>query len=108
MKTKILVFCFLFCVLFGTAAFAQVGSVLSGDIGPGISFTSHPSRAIQAPSTIEQNLLANSANMSGHGERPLWEFAQPKQEVPLGDIAREYRKQRAAAARIAPTVIHQN
>ena len=108
MKIKLLVFCFFFWVLAGTAAKAQVGgTVLSNEISGGLSFTSHSTRAAQRPTSDEQNLLGNSANLSAHGERPLWEFAQPKKEVPLGDIAREYRKQRAATVK-KTAVIHQN
>lgn len=107
MKIKLLVLCF-FVAISATAAFSQSnGTVLSSEINSGITFTSHQMRASQQPATLEQSLLTNSANISGHGERPLWEFAQPKEEKPLGDVAREYRRERAENQK-KPVFVHQN
>ncbi len=107
MKNTLSVVCFLFLILFGTAALAQTaGPVLSGEISSGISFTSHTMRASQPVLPQEQNLLGYSSNPSAHGDRPLWEFAQPRQEVPLGDVAREYRKLRADNKKTL--IVHQN
>src|SRR5215471_9232145 len=32
-----------------------------------------------------------------HGERPLWEFGPVSEPVPLGDVARAYRKEKLTA-----------
>jgi len=45
----------------------------------------------------EQNLLNDNGLTFAHGERPLWEVAQTKKVVPLGDIARELRKEHESA-----------
>ena len=44
--------------------------------------------ASQHEMTAEQSILGTNSNPSAHGERPLWEFATPRVEKPLGDIAR--------------------
>ena len=47
---------------------------------------------------VERNILFTSSNASGRGERPLWEVgAKPPVEVPLGDIARQFRGEHATA-----------
>lgn len=89
----------LLCVLCATAAFGQAtagGAVLSAE--PQIvELPNHPAQATQQAMGIEQNLLGNSENLSGHGQRPLWEVAPKTQSVPLGDIARDLRKEHAMA-----------
>lgn len=90
MKTTIIVFCFL-CA---TAAFGQNAPVLTND--PQITeFPGHPQHASQQPMATESNLLGSSAYSYAQGEQPLWEFGGSKYEVPLGDVARAYRKSHA-------------
>ncbi len=94
MKTTIV----LLVVLCGTAAFGQ--SIAAGVTGPSMQDifqpTIHPQRAAVQSMGKEENLLQGSTGVYiEHGERPLWEVAPPeKAEVPLGDIARAYRKER--------------
>ncbi len=90
MKTTICVFCFL-CA---TAAFGQTASVLSNNPQP-VILPEHPQHAAQHAMAEESSLLGNSAYSYGKGEQPLSEFATVRVEVPLGDIAREYRKAHA-------------
>lgn len=103
MKTVFL----LFCGLCATAAFGQnigtVGSVLNAEPVP-ISVSSHPGHAAEKPMLSEQNLLGSSSYTIAHGERPLWEVAPKKVEVPLGDVARALRKDRAVAKKSAIVV----
>jgi len=40
----------------------------------------------------ENSLLGTSAYSYAQGEQPVVEFGSPKQETPLGDVARAYRK----------------
>jgi len=93
MKTAVFAICFL-CA---TGAFAQVGAQsLSAD--PQIlQLTSHPMHASQHPMGEEQSLLTSSGFTSATGDRPLWEFASNRPEVPLGDIARNLKKEHLTA-----------
>ena len=98
---------FLFCVLFASAAFAQnVGasaSVLSNQ-PIRIAVPDHPEHASEMPMLMEQSLLHTSTFTSAHGERPLWEVAPVKQEVPLGDVARACKKERTIVKKSATVV----
>ena len=103
MKT---VFC-LFCVFFAAAAFGQnVGGGLSALSNEPIRIAvpDHPEHASQKPMLMEQSLLDTSTFTSAHGERPLWEVAPVKEEVPLGDVARAFRKEHTIVKRSATVV----
>lgn len=102
MKT---VFC-LFCVFFASAAFGQNvagASVLSNEPFR-ITVPEHPQHASQKTMLAEQSLLHASTFTAAHGERPLWEVAPVKEEVPLGDVARAYRKEHNIEKRSATVV----
>ena len=94
MKTTLV----LLVVLCGTAAFGQ--SIAAAVTGPSMQEifqpTIHPERASMQSLAKEENLLQGSMGVYiEHGERPLWEVApKEKPEIPLGDIARAYRKER--------------
>ena len=83
-----------FFVLAG-AAFGQAsigGSGLSAQ--PVIyDFASHEARAQQQGMGVTQDIMEQSANVSAHGVRPLWEVHVPSSVVPLGDSARVLRKE---------------
>jgi hypothetical protein len=81
-------------LLCASAAFGQSytsGPTLSTSLQP----TSHPARATQQALSQDQDLRQASSVVIAQGERPVWEFAQPLETTPLGDIAREFRKERA-------------
>ena len=89
MKTTLFAFCFL-CA---TAAFGQSAPVLSNT--PSVLVVpDHVQHASQHEMGKETSLLASptSAYSSGQGEQPIWQFGTEKREIPLGDIARAYRK----------------
>ncbi|MFZ0774831.1 MAG: hypothetical protein WCA49_14380 [Candidatus Sulfotelmatobacter sp.] len=88
MKTTIIALCFL-CA---SAAFAQSAPVLTNN--PQVmQFQEHVSHASQHAMGQELTLLGSSSPYTyAQGERPLWEFGSDKQEIPLGDVARAYRK----------------
>jgi hypothetical protein len=89
--TLFLVFC-LVCV---TGAFAQSGSVaymVSTYVAP-----EHPMHAAPAPLSQGQSLFTGSGVTIAQGELPLWEVAPKTKEIPLGDRAREERKEHATA-----------
>jgi hypothetical protein len=93
MKTSLLV---LLC-LFGSAAFAQVGGgALSAE--PQIfEITGHVQHADFRPMAVPGELRMTAPMVAARGERPLWEVAPHKQEIPLGDVARYLRKQHETA-----------
>jgi len=82
------------CLLAATAAAGQTASVLSNN--PQMLYlTDHAQRATTHPMAQDDNLRGTSAYSIERGERPLWEFPSDKHETPLGDVAREYRKEHA-------------
>jgi len=80
-------------VLAATAAFGQTATVIPSQAYP-TYVPDHPQHASQQSMAMEQSILETNCSVSAHGERPLWEFASPRVERPLGDIARELRRQR--------------
>jgi hypothetical protein len=95
MKTTLLVVCFL-CA---TAAFGQSVAGSSGLSSEPVivEFAAHPGRASQKDMGTEQNLLERGSFTHARGERPLWEFATPSQLTPLGDSARNLKKNHESA-----------
>jgi hypothetical protein len=91
MKTILLALCF----LGSTAAFGQVGAVLYNE--PSVfDVPSHPHHASRQSMRTSENLRDESDVVSARGERPLWEVAPKIKVVPLGDIARELKKEHEA------------
>jgi hypothetical protein len=103
MKTILFAFCF-FCA---TAAFGQAAGGLSSYVQP-IELPEHPEHAAQHPMADDMNLRGSGAYSYGQGERPLWEFGPVKQEVPLGDVARAYRKDHEMAKKATITFVQNN
>jgi hypothetical protein len=97
MKTTIFVFCFL-CT---TAALGQSfgGSLGTAAMSSTYQITGHQQQAAAHTMAQEQNLLSGTGGVYiEHGERPLWEVAPPDPPtIPLGDVARAYRKQHESA-----------
>jgi hypothetical protein len=98
MKTIIFALCFL-CT---TAAFGQVGASVSAHPQP-ITFESNPLHAMRQPMADTQTLFdSTSASYTyAQGELPLWEVAEKKVEVPLGDSARALRKEHEVVRKAA-------
>jgi|ERR1700690_2474764 hypothetical protein len=93
MKTALLVF----CLLGASAAFGQVGATISGEAQP-LVLSGHPAHASQRAMAEPQVVLENYNGFThAHGVRPLWEVATEVDEVPLGDSARELKKQHEEA-----------
>ncbi|HEX8814724.1 MAG TPA: hypothetical protein VF753_04410 [Terriglobales bacterium] len=102
MKTTIAALLFLLCA---TMAFGQsAGTVLVAPNSSNFQITEHPTRAISAPMPVEQNLLGANTMTSSSGEMPLWEAPSMSHEVPLGDSARELKKQHDAAPKARLTL----
>jgi hypothetical protein len=91
----------IFAVLFilcAASAFGQVaGSISSQPIV--LTLPEHVEHAAPHDMGTETSLLGGTGQSVtvAQGERPLWEFGPVKQEVPLGDVARAYRKQKLTA-----------
>ena len=89
-----LVLCF--CLGCGTFAVAQSASSLNSE-PQALSFATHAQHASQQPLAQEQDLAEHASYTYAQGERPLWEVHVPAPEVPLGDVARMFRKEHAVA-----------
>jgi hypothetical protein len=93
MKTAVFVFCL--CLFCASAGFGQAG-VLGGEAQQ-LQMADHGRHAEQHDMAHPQNILEHSEFAYEKGERPLWEFGPITQPVPLGDVARAYRKEHALA-----------
>jgi hypothetical protein len=105
MKTALVVLCF----LGATAAFGQSigGSVGAAPVTSTVQMANHAEHASQQPLGQELSLLEHSNYFYAQGERPLWEV-QPlskSQPMPLGDVARAFRKDHELAKK-ADIVLH--
>ena len=85
-------------VLLGsTAAFAQSAGVLS-NVPQELHMAEHPMHAEVTAMASEHFLVGGGTYTVAHGERPLWEFGPVSDpERPLGDVARDVRKERESA-----------
>ena len=90
------IFFFVACFFFTTCAFAQTGTVLQSTVQP-FEESGHPQMATQHAMAQESNLLITSSFTYAKGELPLSDFAEPKYETPLGDVARALRKEHEKA-----------
>lgn len=85
---------FLLCILSTTAAFAQYYGSGRSNQPQVYEFQSNPAHANYAPLANEQSILASASYTSAQGERRASDFPQPE-PAPLGDVARELKKQHA-------------
>lgn len=94
---------FLAILLCATTAFAQASA--SAPTMQSFQVSSHPEHASPQPLATEQNLLSGFGSVyMAQGERPLWEFAPVTHAVPLGDTARNLKKDHEATAKKARVV----
>jgi hypothetical protein len=97
MKT---IFCAL-CFLCASAAFGQSAPVLTNTPQP-LQMFEHPQHASEHALAPESSLFSCSTYSYAQGERPLAEFGEaPRYEIPLGDIARAFRKEHSSSAKLA-------
>lgn len=87
----------LFAILFACAT-AAWGQSYAPAMTSSLSLPGHPERAEHAPMAREQNLWGSESPYTyAKGELPLSEFARASATVPLGDVARTYRKEHATS-----------
>jgi hypothetical protein len=99
MKITIVALTFL-CFLCATSAFGQSAPVLSNTPSP-IQMQDHPQHASEHAMALESNLLGVSPYGYARGEVPLAELGSVIYHTPLGDIARDNRKEHAALPKAA-------
>ena len=82
-------------LLLTTSAFGQYlnGGYISSQPVP-VIIPSHPAHAEYAPLATEQSVVVGGSYLIGQGERPLWDIPRAP-EKPLGDSARELKKEHA-------------
>ena len=91
MKTTL----FVLFIFSAAAAFGQAAPVLSNQ-SMVLQLPEHPQHASVHEMATEQPLVGGSpaSYTYAQGERPLWEFGPVSEPVPLGDVARAYRKEK--------------
>jgi hypothetical protein len=86
-------------VVSAAMAFGQTASVASNQ--PQVfRVADHPMHAENTPLASERSLIGGGPNTYTYaqGERPLWEFGPFSDPArPLGDVARDYRKEKQTA-----------
>lgn len=92
MKTTLLII----TILCSAAAFGQ--SAISNNPQP-MQIMGHPEHASQGAMATEHSLVGGGGSTYSYaqGERPLWEFGEIKEQIPLGDVARSLRKEKLSA-----------
>ena len=89
MKTTL----FALCLLCATAALGQSYPTMTP-----LQFGDHSYHASAQSLATPTDILGGSSVVIGHGEVPLADIPMPKiHETPLGDVAREVRKERLTA-----------
>jgi len=95
MKTTLLIL----MVLAATATFGQSAGVLS-NVPQEVHMSEHPMHAELTAMASEHFLVGGGTYTVAHGERPLWEFGPVSEPArPLGDVARDVRKDKQSARR---------
>src|ERR1700751_3955139 len=94
-----LLFVLLLCT---AAALGQSVGTLSNQVTV-LELPDHPQHASITAMACERPLVGGNPDNYSYekGERPLWEFGPVSEPVPLGDVARAYREQRAVAKKAA-------
>jgi len=93
-----IIFSILF-VLCAAMAWGQVAGGVLTNQPQVLELPEHPQHAALHEMATEQPLVGGSPATYSYaqGERPLWEFGPVSDPVPLGDVARAYRKQKLTA-----------
>lgn len=89
-------------LMFACSAFGQTAGYLSAQAQP-THFIESPQHASPHDLAPEQSLIGAGVNpyQYAQGEQPVWQFGEIKPTRPLGDIARELRKEHLALGKRA-------
>jgi hypothetical protein len=86
-----------FCLLCAGSALAQNAPVLSNTPQP-LQMSDHAQHADEHSMRLETSLLGSGSHYTyAQGEVPLAELGSPIYHTPLGDIARDLRKEHSTA-----------
>ena len=90
-----------FLVLFSAAALGQVAGAGVSAQPQIVEFAAHPLHAGPHAMAAESPIVGGGENTYSYaqGEQPLWEFGPVSEPKPLGDVAREFRKEKLVAKR---------
>jgi len=94
---KTFFFLFMVCAVCCVGASAQISGSIANSQPQMFTMPDHFEHASQVGLATSQNLMERSGSVSYQGERPLWEVAPSAPVVPLGDLAREARKEHVSA-----------
>jgi hypothetical protein len=94
---KIFSLLFVVCICGVASAQSVVGHGALNPQPQMITMPDYAEHASQVGLGREQSLFERAGSASARGERPLWEVVPPSVETPLGDTARELRKEHASA-----------
>ena len=95
MKTGFLLF--VVCIGGATVVSAQsIGAALGSGQPQMIVLEENPQHASQMPMAVEHDLREQGGTSWARGERPLWEVMPEVPRIPLGDVAREFKKEHEA------------
>ena len=85
-----------FCLASATGAMGQYAAS-AGYAPMATTFTpvDHTMHASSMPLATAQSLFQGSGDTVAQGEMPLWEAVPERREIPLGDAARELKKEHA-------------
>ena len=97
MKSLLVTLLLTFTFLAVPAALGQNVGSISSQVQP-VYVPDHPQHATQHAMAAEHSLVGSTEAYSyAQGERPLWEFGPFSEPTPLGDVAREVRKEKLTA-----------
>jgi len=84
-------------LLLGVGAFGQCCQSSGPSMTGGWSAPDHSQRAMHHSLATEYDLREIGGVTMARGELPAWEVMSPVEETPLGDVARDYRKEHETA-----------
>jgi hypothetical protein len=90
---------FVLFIACASVAWGQLGAGVLSNQAQILQLPEHPEHATVHAMAPEQSLVGGSPSTYTYaqGERPLWEFGPVSDPVPLGDVARAYRKEKLTA-----------
>lgn len=96
---KITLTILVFLALFSAVSFGQVAAVGVSAQPQIVEFASHTQHAEPHALADETPIVGGGSYSYAQGEQPLWQFGPVSEPKPLGDVAREFRKQKVVAKR---------